>query len=48
VALPRKADVDAAYARLVETSLRGAGYTAVATHDDALIEHTIRFAEELG
>jgi len=48
VAYPRKADVDAAYVRLLETSIAGGGYTAVATHDDRLIEHTIRFAEERG
>ena len=46
VAYPSKTDVDAAYVRLLETSLAGAGYTAVATHDERLIEHAIRFAEE--
>jgi proline dehydrogenase len=48
IAYPRKADVDAAYARLLETSLRGDGFTAVATHDELLIEHTISFAREHG
>jgi proline dehydrogenase len=48
VAYPRKADVDAAYVRLLEASLSGTGYTAVATHDSTLIEHTARFAEERG
>jgi proline dehydrogenase len=48
VAYPRKSDVDAAYARLLETSLTGGGYTAVATHDERLIEHAIRFAEQAG
>jgi proline dehydrogenase len=48
VAYPAKPDVDAAYARMVETSLAGTGYTAVATHDERLIEHTIRHAEEHG
>jgi proline dehydrogenase len=48
VAYPSKADVDAAYVRLLETSLAGGGYTAVATHDERLIEHAIRFAEEHG
>ncbi|MDE3025467.1 MAG: proline dehydrogenase family protein, partial [Acidobacteriota bacterium] len=42
------ADVDAAYVRLLETSLAGDGYTAVATHDERLIEHALRFAEERG
>jgi proline dehydrogenase len=46
VAYPRKADVDAAYARLLERMLDGPGYTAVATHDSALIQHAIRFAAE--
>ena len=46
VAYPHKADVDAAYGRLLERMLAGAGHTAVATHDERLIEHTIRFASE--
>jgi proline dehydrogenase len=48
VAYPRKADVDAMYARLAERLLLGGGYTALATHDGALIEHAIRFADEHG
>jgi len=48
IAYPRKADVDAAYVELLEASLAGDGYTAVATHDERLIEHAIRFAEERG
>ena len=48
VAYPRKEDVDAAYIRLIERSLRGEGYTAIATHDDRLIEHAIAFAEKEG
>jgi len=48
IAYPRKRDVDAAYARLVETSLRGDGFTAVATHDENLIEHAVSFARERG
>ncbi len=46
IAYPRKADVDAAYVRLLETSLAAGGLTAVATHDESLIEHTISFARE--
>jgi proline dehydrogenase len=46
VAYPRKTDVDAAYVRLLETMLRAGGYTAIATHDEAIIEHAIRFADE--
>jgi len=46
VAYPHKSDVDAAYARLLERMLEAAGHTAVATHDERLIEHTIRIAAE--
>ena len=46
IAYPRKVDVDAAYVRLLETMLRAGGYTAIATHDEAIIEHAIHFAEE--
>ncbi len=46
IAYPRKADVDAAYVRLLETSLGAGGFTAVATHDETLIEHAISFARE--
>jgi proline dehydrogenase len=46
VAYPKKTDVDAAYVRLLETMLGGGGYTAIATHDEAIIEHAIRFATE--
>ncbi len=42
VAYPRKGDVDAAYRRLVERSVAGDGFTAVATHDERLIEHALR------
>ncbi|MEO8289517.1 MAG: proline dehydrogenase family protein [Gaiellaceae bacterium] len=48
VAFPKKDEVDAAYVRLVERSLRGEGYTAIATHDERLIEHAIEFAEREG
>jgi proline dehydrogenase len=48
VAYPDKADVDAALARLIERSLREGGFTAVATHDERLIERTIGFAEREG
>jgi len=46
VAYPRKDDVDSAYIRLLERALSRDGYTAVATHDERMIEHTIRFADE--
>jgi proline dehydrogenase len=40
-AYPRKPDVDAAYARLVERAFAGGAHTAVATHDERLIEHAL-------
>jgi proline dehydrogenase len=46
IAYPEKSDVDAMYARLLERLLTDAGHAAIATHDEALIEHAIRFAEE--
>jgi proline dehydrogenase len=48
IAYPHKADVDDAYLRLLESSLAGEGYTAVATHDERMIDHAIRFADEHG
>jgi proline dehydrogenase len=48
IAYGDKADVDAAYARLVETALRGGAYAAIATHDEALIAHCLGFAEREG
>ena len=48
VAYPRKEDVDAAYARLVERSLCGEGYPAIATHDERMIDQAIAFAEREG
>jgi proline dehydrogenase len=48
VAYPHKRDVDAAYLRLLETCMRGAAFTAVATHDERLIEHAIAFGQREG
>jgi proline dehydrogenase len=42
VALARKADVDRAYRRLVDAALAGARFTAIATHDEAMISHAER------
>jgi proline dehydrogenase len=44
LAYPKKADVDAAYTRLLERMLVAGGHTAIATHDERLIEHAISFA----
>jgi proline dehydrogenase len=41
IAYPKKADVDAAYDRLVERCLEAAAFTAVATHDERRIEHAL-------
>ena len=46
IAYPHKRDVDSAYVRLLEASLEGGGFTAVATHDETLIEHAISCARE--
>ena len=48
LAYPAKADVDAAYLRLVETSLRSEGYSAVATQDEGIIDEVIAFTEREG
>ena len=41
VAYPKKADVDAAYRRLVERSIAESAFTAVATHDEQMIDHAL-------
>jgi len=48
LAYPEKPDVDAAYAKLVERSLAAGGFTAIATHDTALIARAISFAKANG
>jgi len=48
VAYPKKPDVDDAYRRLLERALQGGAYVAVATHDQRLIDHTIRFTGQHG
>jgi proline dehydrogenase len=48
IAYTEKADVDAAYARLVEQALRGGAYAAIATHDEALIARCVEIAERVG
>jgi proline dehydrogenase len=46
VAFAHKEEVDDAYIRLMERMLLEAGHTAIATHDDRLIDHAIRFTTE--
>jgi proline dehydrogenase len=41
IAYPRKSDVDAVYARLMERMLETCSYTAIATHDERLIDRAI-------
>jgi proline dehydrogenase len=48
LAYPEKPDVDAAFASLVERSLSAGGFTAIATHDTALIERAITYAKANG
>ena len=48
VAYRHKADVDAAYARLIKVLLVDGNYPAIATHDPAMIAITRRFASEQG
>jgi proline dehydrogenase len=48
IALQKKSEIDAAYVKQMERMLREIGHTAIATHDDKLIEHAIAFAEREG
>ena len=48
VAYPRKTDVDDAFMKLVESCFAASGYTAVATHDERLIEQSIALAAAMG
>lgn len=48
VAFTDKAEVDANYVRMMEMALSGGGYTAIATHDERMIDHAIAFTTEHG
>jgi proline dehydrogenase len=48
VAYQQKADVDAAYIRMMKTLLVEGNYPAIATHDPAMIDMARRFAAERG
>jgi proline dehydrogenase len=48
VAFPDKRDVDAQYVRLMEQLLREARYPAIATHDEAIINHARQFVAAQG
>src|SRR5438477_4787508 len=48
VAYQRKADVDAAFLRLMHLLLDSGNYPAIATHDPAMIEETKSYAQQRG
>ena len=48
VAFPRKPDVDRNYVAMIDAALQGGGYTAIATHDERVIERSIAMANRLG
>jgi len=48
VAYPQKTDVDRNYITLAERMLSGTGYTAIATHDERIIDHVIDYANRNG
>jgi proline dehydrogenase len=48
VAYASKREVDDRFGSLIEMSLKGSGFTAIATHDDAIIERSIRFIGDRG
>ena len=48
VAYPKKADVDRSYLRLAERMLTDGGFTAIATHDERIIDHVIDFTQRRG
>jgi proline dehydrogenase len=45
IAFAKKSDVDANYVKLAERMLNESGFTAIATHDERIIEHVIAYAE---
>jgi len=48
VAFPEKSDVDENFKKIIRIHLENGNYTAVATHDDAMIEYTKQLVKELG
>jgi proline dehydrogenase len=48
VAYPQKADVDRAYVELAERMLLQGGFTAIATHDERIIDHVLDFTQRHG
>jgi len=48
VAFPEKKDVDENFKKIIRMHLENGNYTAIATHDDAIIEYTKNLVKELG
>ncbi len=48
VAFPSKEEVDDSYRRLMERLLLDGRYPGLATHDDRLVDHALRFVDEHG
>lgn len=48
IAFPQKVDVDRAYVELAERMLREGAFTAIATHDERIIDHVIDFTQRNG
>ncbi|MFN8594105.1 MAG: proline dehydrogenase family protein [Thermomicrobiales bacterium] len=48
IAYPRKSDVDRAYIALAERMLQHGGFTAIATHDERIIDHLMLFTSRHG
>ena len=48
LAYPRKADVDRAYVELAERMLLDGAFTAIATHDERIIDHVVGFTDRNG
>jgi proline dehydrogenase len=48
VAYPSKSDVDVAYLRMLKRSLSYGDFTAVATHDERIIDYTLEYVQRHG
>lgn len=48
IAFPKKTDVDNSFASLIEGALAGPGFTAIATHDQVIIDRSIEFIKQRG
>ena len=48
IAYPRKTDVDRAYLQLAERMVNEAAFTAIATHDERIIDHVMEYTSRRG